>query len=340
MFLASKERNIMAEIVLGVGSSHSPLLNSPAEDYPRHAEIDASGRKLIDRQGNVRTYGELLELADPSIKDQILPHVLEERAARCTENIERLETAIAAAKLDALIVIGDDQYEQFFDDNMPAVLVYAGDTIINNPLNMPDEAPQWWRRARSQYHVSDEPREYPVAADLARHVVDALMEADFDVSYSRKLSKPHGEGHAFGFVHQRLMRDDTIVPIVPVALNTYFPPNQPRPRRCYDLGRAIAAAVRAYDGAQRIGILGSGGLSHFTVDEELDRFLLDAFRTKNAEALRTLSPKRLNSGTSEVRNWITVAGACEHLETKWQDYVPCYRSAAGTGCGMGFAVWA
>lgn len=340
MFLASKERNIMAEIVLGVGSSHSPLLNSPAEDYPRHAEIDASGRKLIDRQGNVRTYDELLELADPSIKDQILPHVLEERAARCTENIERLEQEIAAAKLDALIVIGDDQYEQFFDDNMPAVLVYAGDTIINNPLNMPDEAPQWWRRARSQYHVSDEPREYPVAADLARHVVDALMEADFDVSYSRKLSKPHGEGHAFGFVHQRLMRDDTIVPIVPVALNTYFPPNQPRPRRCYDLGRAIAAAVRAYDGAQRIGILGSGGLSHFTVDEELDRFLLDAFRTKNAEALRTLSPKRLNSGTSEVRNWITVAGACEHLETKWQDYVPCYRSAAGTGCGMGFAVWA
>ena len=330
----------MADIVLGIGSSHSPLLNSPAEDYPRHAEIDASGRKLIDRQGNTRTYGELLEQADPAIKEQIRPEVLEERAARCTTNIERLEGEISAAKLDALIIIGDDQHEQFFEDNMPAILVYAGDTIINNPLNMPDEAPQWWRRARSQYHVSDEPREYPVAAGLARHVVETLMEADFDVSYSRKLAKAHGEGHAFGFVHQRLMRDDTIVPIVPVALNTYFPPNQPRPKRCYDLGRAIAAAVRGYSGAGRVGILGSGGLSHFTVDEELDRFLLDAFRTKDVEALRALSPKRLNSGTSEVRNWITVAGACEHLETKWQDYVPCYRSAAGTGCGMGFAVWA
>jgi 3-O-methylgallate 3,4-dioxygenase len=67
--------------------------------------------------------------------------------------------------------------------------------------------------------------------------------------------------------------------------------------------------------------------------------LLDAFRAKDAQILRTISPERLNSGTSEVRNWITVAGACEHLETRWQDYVPCYRSAAGTGCGMGFAVW-
>ena len=329
----------MAEIVLGIGSSHSPLLNSPAEDYPRHAEIDAGGRKLIDKNGRPRTYGELLEQADPAIKDQIRPQVLEERAARCTANIERLEQEIAAARLDALIVIGDDQHEQFFDDNMPAILVYAGETIVNNPLNMPEEAPQWWRRARSQYHVSDEPREFPVAAALARHIVGDLMERDFDVSFSKKLSKAHGEGHAFGFVHQRLMREESIVPIVPVALNTYFPPNQPRPKRCYDLGRAIAAAVRAFEGAGRVGVLGSGGLSHFTVDEELDRFLLDAFRSKDASALRGISPERLNSGTSEVRNWITVAGACEHLDTKWQDYVPCYRSAAGTGCGMGFAVW-
>ena len=55
----------MAEIVLGIGSSHSPLLNSPAEDYPRHAEIDASGRKLIDKNGKPRTYGELAGTGRP-----------------------------------------------------------------------------------------------------------------------------------------------------------------------------------------------------------------------------------------------------------------------------------
>ena len=63
----------MAEIVLAIGTSHSPLLNSPAEDYPKHAAIDASGRKLLDKQGRPTTYGALLEKADPSIKDQIAP---------------------------------------------------------------------------------------------------------------------------------------------------------------------------------------------------------------------------------------------------------------------------
>jgi hypothetical protein len=33
------------------------MLNSPAEDYPKHAVIDASGRKLLDKQGHPTTYG-------------------------------------------------------------------------------------------------------------------------------------------------------------------------------------------------------------------------------------------------------------------------------------------
>ena len=28
-----------ADIVLAIGSSHSPMLNSPAEDYPKHARL-------------------------------------------------------------------------------------------------------------------------------------------------------------------------------------------------------------------------------------------------------------------------------------------------------------
>jgi 3-O-methylgallate 3,4-dioxygenase len=328
----------MGEIVLGIGSSHSPLLNSPAEDYPKHAAIDAKGRKLLDRQGQPCTYGDLLASADPSIRLQIDAPVLEERAARCTANIERLAAVIEDSRLDCLIVVGDDQNEQYGDDNMPAILIYWGDTIENNPLHMDEDAPEFWRRARSQYHVKDKTEKYPVASDLALHLVSSLTANEFDVSQSRRLGKDHGEGHAFGFVHQRLM-PNTIVPIIPVALNTYFPPNQPTPKRCYDLGRAIGEAVRSAPDNKRVGILASGGLSHFTVDEELDRLLLDACRRKDAAALTSIPTNRLNSGTSEVRNWIALAGACERLSTDWQEYIPCYRSPAGTGCGMGFAVW-
>jgi len=78
-----------ADIVLAIGTSHSPMLNSPAEDYPKHAVIDASGRKLLDKQGHPTTYGALLEKSDPSIKDQIAPKVLEERSARAAPRISR-----------------------------------------------------------------------------------------------------------------------------------------------------------------------------------------------------------------------------------------------------------
>lgn len=328
----------MADIVLAIGTSHSPLLNSPAEDYPKHAAIDASGRKLLDKQGRPCTYGELLEKADPAIKDQIAPQVLEERSAHCTANIEKLSGVLAKARLDALIIIGDDQHEQFFDDNMPAILLYWGEKIENNPLHMDDDAPQFWRKARSQFHEVAQSREYPVDSRLGLHLIEHLVEHGFDVSQSRRLSKDHGEGHAFGFVHRRIM-SDVIIPIVPVALNTYFPPNQPRPRRCYELGKAIRAAVRTGKGSERVGILASGGLSHFTVDEELDRAVLDSCKTNDGEALSSIPVEKLNSGSSEIRNWITVAGAATHLQSTWQEYIPCYRSAAGTGCGMGFAVW-
>ena len=192
----------MADIVLAIGTSHSPLLNSPAEDYPKHAAIDASGRKLVDKNGKPCTYGELLAQADPSIKRQIEPEVLEERSARCTDNIARLAKDMAEADLDALIIIGDDQHEQFFDDNMPAILVYWGETIENNPLHMDEDAPAFWRKARSQFHAGDKTRQYPVDSKLGLHLIESLIDQGFDVSHSKKLSKEHGEGHAFGFVHR------------------------------------------------------------------------------------------------------------------------------------------
>ena len=328
----------MADIVLAIGTSHSPLLNSPAEDYPKHAAIDAQGRKLIDKNGKPCTYGDLLAAADPAIKAQIEPKVLEERSARCTANIARLAQELTDARLDTLIIIGDDQHEQFFDDNMPAILVYWGETIENNPLHMDEDAPAFWRKARSQFHEAEKARAYPVDAKLGRHVIESLIEQGFDVSQGKRLAKEHGEGHAFGFVHRRMMNGH-VTPIVPVALNTYFPPNQPRPRRCYALGQAIRAAVKSMPGNARVGILASGGLSHFTVDEELDRAVLAACQNNDGAALSSIPVEKLNSGSSEIRNWIAVAGAAGHLNHVWQEYIPCYRSAAGTGCGMGFALW-
>ena len=81
------------------------------------------------------------------------------------------------------------------------------------------------------------------------------------------------------------------------------------------------------------------GLSHSVIDEELDWMVLDAMTAKDAEALCALPVDRLIRGTSEIRNWIVVAGAVEPTDMTIVDYVPYYRSPAGTGCAGGFTYW-
>ena len=328
----------MAKLVAAFGSSHSPALNSTAGDMPGHARRDEQYQNHLDLDGNRVGYEELLRRAPPSVMQEITPRRIESRIAACERHIDRLARSIAAASLDALVVVGDDQKEQYFEDNLPAFLVYCGKTIVNGVQDLPPSAPEYWKRARSQYFEPDAPREYPVAAELALHVVQSLVESGFDLACGQALPRPRGEGHAFGFVHRRLLRDH-VVPVVPVVVNTYYPPNQPRPARCHALGQALRSSIEAFPGEGRVGILASGGLSHFTIDEQLDRGVLQACAQADARALASLPVNKLNSGSSEIRNWIVVAGAAERLQTAWQAYEPLYRTPAGTGCGMAFAAW-
>ena len=325
----------MAKLVAAFGSSHSPALNSPAGDMAGHARRDAQYQNHLDTDGNRVSFEELSRRNDFSAEMEKIA----QRVADCDVHIKRLAKAIADARLDALIVVGDDQKEQYLEDNLPAFLVYCGRTIVNGVGDLPAGAPEYWQRARSQYHEPEAPREYPVAAGLGRHLVEVLVENEFDISFAGHLSRPRGEGHAFGFVHRRLLGADP-VPVLPLVVNTYYPPNQPRPRRCYRLGRAVKAAIESFSSEDRIGVLASGGLSHFTIDEDLDRGVLSAIREGDGEALASIPPAKLNSGNSEIRNWIVVAGAAAGLRTAWQAYEPLYRTPAGTGCGMAFMAMA
>lgn len=130
-----------------------------------------------------------------------------------------------------------------------------------------------------------------------------------------------------------------MIPVLPLVVNTYYPPNQPTPGRCFRLGSALRKSIESWNQGARVGILASGGLSHFTIDEALDRRVLAACRAGDGEALASIPAARLNSGNSEIRNWIVAAGAAGGLKTEWQEYEPLYRTPAGTGCGMAFAAW-
>ena len=329
----------MARIVLGLGSSHSPMLNMGAEDWPGYEAIERSGRiPLYDRQGRPAAFDALVATADPRMADTIAPAERARRHDLTEAAIARLGTVLDSAALDALIVVGDDQKEMFDENNQPAVAIYHGETIRNAPFVAEPGRLPFIVRAYQRNCETSGTREYPVHAALARHLVDTLIEREVDVATAKSLPRDMGEGHAFGFVHKRVMTG-RVVPIVPVIFNTFYPPNQPTPRRCYRLGQEIAAAVASFPGEARVGIMASGGLSHFVIDEELDQIVIAALREKDAATLQSLPRQRLEAGSSEIRNWICVAGAVEHLALDWIEYVPCYRTLAGTGTAMGFASW-
>jgi hypothetical protein len=127
-------------------------------------------------------------------------------------------------------------------------------------------------------------------------------------------------------------------PLLPVFQNTCYPPNQPTSRRSFQFGRAIAQAIRAWDSPARVAIVASGGLSHFVVDEEVDRTVLNGLKEKDAQALQSIPKHRLYSATSEALNWIALGGAMQDTALEWEtlDYVPVYRSPAATGGGWAF----
>ena len=100
---------------------------------------------------------------------------------------------------------------------------------------------------------------------------------------------------------------------------------------CVKLGAALKEAIAEYPEDLRVGVLASGGLSHFAVDERMDRSIIDALRAKDHAFLGALDPRKLKAGSSEIRNWLVVAGAAGALDMSWHSYTPAYRTPALTG---------
>lgn len=330
----------MAEIVLGVGSSHTPQMSSGAQWWDGHAGRDRANTLLIGRDGEETSFDELLRQAPSEIKAQLTMEVWEEKYARAQDAAKALTKQLADAAPDAVIVVGDDQRELFDDDGTPSVALFLGDEIWDLGLSEerkrlvpPDTLPAQWAAH------ADEPEPYPVAKDLSVHLATWLTEADFDVTVCSQQGEGRTLGHAFTFVRRRLdLPAET--PIVPVFLNTYYPPNIPSPARCWELGKALRAGVDAWTSKSRVAAVASGGLSHFVVNEDLDQRMLRAMAAHDGASLGAIPRKFFRSGTSEGLNWIVVTAMLHDFEMNIIDYVPGYRSLAGTGTAMAYASWA
>jgi len=297
----------MAEIVGSLAMSHAPQLMLNPDQWG-----------LL----NTRSWDPLP--VKPELEGEAL-EVKWTKWKRCMAAIDQLRRKIEALAPDTIVVVGDDQHENLVEDNMPPFTLFIGKEVEASTslryLNQPRS------ENRTRYKGDDA---------LALAVLEGLMENGFDPSYSRKTRYDGGLGHAFARV-LKFLSPDARYAILPVMVNTYYPP-APSARRCAQFGKAMAEAIRDFPQSRRVVVVGSGGLSHTKIDEGLDADLIQALTKNDQKFLQTMESSALVEGTSEIRNWIVTAAAADRPATI-VDYQPLYRTPNGVGCAMGFAAW-
>lgn len=332
----------MAQIVLGMATSHGPMLTTPPEQWGQRVVADKAN-KLHAFRGGTYTFEELVSMrSNEGISNQISLEIWRNKHAACRRALTTLAAVFDRVRPDAAVIFGNDQMELFTNENIPAFAVYHGEAIENQEYDDEHLAGLPPGIAISlPGHIPPQGATYPGHPELGSHLIRSLGAGGFDVAALKCFPPKHPTiPHAFGFVYRQLM-SDRVIPSVPLFTNTFYPPNQPSAERCRRFGQAVLRAVQSWPGNQRVALIASGGLSHFVIDEKLDSQVLEAMCARKAEVLDAVDESFYQSGSSEIKNWIPLAGAMGELG--WPativDYVPCYRSEAGTGNAMGFAYW-
>ena len=287
----------MAEIVFGFGTAHGPLLSTPPDKWDLRGEADRRNPAHPFR-GKYYTYDELYELRkEEGLDAQNVIEVRTERHERCQAQVRTLGKKLSEVDPDVLLIVGDDQHEWFQENVQPAFAVYHGEDIKNAALDEEKAAKAppgigYVMRANSP----PEDIHYPCEPALADKIIASAIENEFDITASK--SPPVGDkgqlgmGHAFGYIYEKIVDEAKPPALVPILINTFFPPNQASSKRCFDFGRMIGRAVNEWDSDKTIAIAASGGLSHFVIDEDFDHriiVLLETFKCFAISLLGTFS---------------------------------------------------
>ena len=295
----------MAEI-LGLGCTHAPMILNPPEQWTKIRERLSSGVPGYERPPQlVEELGD-----DDGLSLDRVNH------GRIVSAFEVLREKLHAFRPDAVIIVGDDQAENFLRENLPTFCLYTGSKVNGFPFHRPGGKLNLWD--------ADQDTEYSFSCpdSLARDAVSFLIRDGFDISSSTELAGwkwglPHAHINPLMFLNQ-----EGSLPVLPLFVNCYgeeagegYPP-RPTARRCYDLGRSIR---RFLDGrTERVAIVASSSWSHHFLahkfnlrrfDEEFDRRNLELLRRGEGSKLAELTPEEIQeSGDHEFLNWIITLG--------------------------------
>ncbi|MDB5662344.1 MAG: protocatechuate 3,4-dioxygenase [Sphingomonas bacterium] len=203
-------------------------------------------------------------------------------------------------KPDALFVIYNDHITSFFFDHYSAFCLGIGE----------------------EYSVADEgggPRNLPPIKGhgaLARHIGNALMADEFDMSFFQDKPLDHG---CFSPLSILLPHEGGWpMPIVPLQMGVLqFP--VPSAKRCYALGQSLRTAIESYPEDLNVAIVATGGLSHQVQGERCgfnnpawDEKFLDLLEKDPVALTRMTHADHARLGgmeSSEIIMWLVMRGA-------------------------------
>ncbi len=195
-----------------------------------------------------------------------------------------------------------------------------------------------------RFKVADEgfgPRPVPDvegAPDLAWHVAEELIKADFDLAVAGKLDVDHGLTVPLSLMFGDV--DAWPCKVIPFAVNVVQYP-VPSGARCYALGKAIRAAVESFGQDLTVQVWGTGGMSHQLqgpraglINQPWDNRFLDLLINDPDAAARISHVEYIREAGSEgieLIMWLIMRGALDaEVETLHRFYhVPASNTAVG-----------
>lgn len=318
----------MAKIVFAVGSSHGPTIQSPAENWARLGDGDTRDPRF--------DFKALLAKAKPGLAQEITIDVQRARHKAARDGLAALTRRIAEAKPDVVVMISNAHRIRRAEPHpVFGILRAESFPVMERAIENYNPDARFTESERKAAPTGTTPG-HPA---LANALISGLIEDGFDVASIDQLPEGAVLDDAYSFAYEWLFAGEKI-PLVPFLLSRDLP-NQATAGRCYDLGVALRRQIEAAPLDLRVGLIASGGLSHQIIDEELDRTVIEALTRGNVPAMRALPGDRLNAapGTPEILNWVAVAAAMAPERMTLVDYLPCYRSLAGTGHGVTFGYW-
>jgi aromatic ring-opening dioxygenase catalytic subunit (LigB family) len=207
---------------------------------------------------------------------------------RLSMGYDALAKRLAAAEPDVLIVTADNHFQRF---ETSGYVVGVGPRHVGS---------------MSFFNRPDLDLELVGQETFGSQVVGAARSGGLEVEECQAIELDHG---LIVPLRQLLPRQD--LPVVPILTQ---PARSYSPFSARALGHAVRSVIEA--SGQRVGILATGGLSHWLdpgkfgfVDEEFDSYLLQMLQAGRAYDVGDMEPyPLLDHGQYEFLNWLIMLG--------------------------------